>query len=289
MAGAPCAACGQVTPTGMPAGSLVAPTGAFVCAVGRLAPRFQSLDIEKEFMQLAAQSGRTEASEHEQLKAVLEDADNLFLAHHICWTFTAGGLDSFAVVPRDDSDARRVIDAFAPAGDEAVINACIGRPATTPPLWDWTTAGLPLVNADLLLTFTLDEFLDALDGAYDGNGDDTAREESDAGARRAVMRDLFLRLTRRADNQGMTDGSRALNYLALRYPSVYQATVQAHEDGKQLMGVEARATTAADRRLVSVRLVFRNPRTQIVERYGCSIDVTGEFCFLATPLSPSYD
>jgi hypothetical protein len=258
-----------------------APLGAFVYAVGRLVPQFQSLDVEKEFAQLAAQSDRTEASEHEQLKAVLEDPENLFLAHHICWTFSTGGLDSFAVVPRDDVDARRLVDAFAPASEEAVINACVGRPATTPPLWDWTTTGLRLIHADQLLTFTLDEFLEALDRTDDGDGE--------GGARRSAMRDLFLRLTRRSDNQGVADGSRAMNYLALRYPSVYRATIEALDGGNQLMGVEARPAAAADRRLVSVRLVFRNPQTQIVERYGCSVDVTGEFCFLSAPLSPTYD
>jgi tetratricopeptide (TPR) repeat protein len=65
--------------------------------------------------------------------------------------------------------------------------------------------------------------------------------------------------------------------------------VRALDNGKALIGVEARPAPPSDRRLVSVRLVFRDRHTQIVERYSCTIDVTGEFCFLGAPLSPTYD
>jgi hypothetical protein len=263
--------------------------GQFVYAIGRLSPQFQSLDVEKEFAQLAADVEAREVSEHHRLKTVLEQDDNLYLAHHICWVFTTQGIDSFAIVPRDNNDARQLVDAFVPASEENVINVAVGRPAATMPLWDWSSSGLRLVSADQLLTFTLDEFLDALDSA-DGEGDSEGDSEGGSDPdRRAAMRELFFRLTRRADNQGLADAHRAFNYAALRYPALYRATLQALDDGKALMGVEARPVVSSDRRLVSVRLTFRDRRTQIVERYSCSIDVTGEFCFLATPLSPTYD
>jgi hypothetical protein len=276
-----CATCGQP----LPGIRFTAAQGPFVHAIGRLSPQFQSQDVEKEFAQRAAEVEAREVSEHHRLKAVVEQDDNLYLAHHICWVFTTQGIDSFAIVPRDNHDARQLVDAFVPASDETVINVVVGRPATTPPLWDWSSTGLQLVSADQLLTFTLDEFLDALD-TTDGDGDTEGGADPD---RRAAMRELFFRLTRRADNQGLTHAHRALNYAALRYPALYRATLRALDDGKALMGVEARPTPSSDRRLVSVRLIFRDRHTQIVERYSCTIDVTGEFCFLAAPLSLTYD
>ena len=82
---------------------------------------------------------------------------------------------------------------------------------------------------------------------------------------------------------------RARNYVALRYPAVYRIAQQALADGKDFMGVEARPAPSSDRRLISIRLIFRDRRTQILERYSCTVDVTGEFCFLAAPLSPTWD
>lgn len=276
-----CASCGQ-SPPGV---RLAAAQGQFVYAVGRLSPQFQSLDVEKEFAQLAADVEVREISERHQLKAVLENGDNVYLAHHICWVFTTQGVDRFAIVPRGDREARQLVDAFVPATDENVINVLVGRPTTVAPLWDWSSSGLRLVSADQLLTFSLDEFLDAL-GAADDDGD----SEHGAGPdHRAAMREVFFRLTRRADNQGFTDGHRALNYAALRYPALYRAVLRALDGGKGLIGVETRPIPSGDRRLVSIRLIFRDRQTHIVERYSCAVDVTGEFCFLAVPLSPTYD
>jgi hypothetical protein len=280
-AGGGCVTCGQ----GLPGTPFNTARDQFVYAIGRLSPQFQSLDVEKEFAQLAADIEVREVSEHRSLKAVLEQDDNLYLARHICWVFNTHGIDSFAVVPRDNHDARELVDTFAPASDEDVINVIVGRSATTPPLWDWSSTSLRLVSADQLLTFTLDEFLNALTST-DGDGGSEGGSDPD---HRAAMRELFFRLTRRSDNQGFTDVHRALNYAALRYPALYRATLRALDDGKALMGVEPRPAPSTSRRLVSVRLIFRDRNTQIVERYSCTVDVTGEFCFLATPLSPTYD
>src|SRR2546430_14623680 len=60
-----CASCGQP-----PAGSRVTARGQFVHAVGRLAPQFRALDVEKEFAQGAAGGDSPDRSEQHRLKAV---------------------------------------------------------------------------------------------------------------------------------------------------------------------------------------------------------------------------
>ncbi|WP_369257058.1 hypothetical protein [Streptomyces sp. R35] len=281
-----CTACSQQPAPGTTSLGMPLAQDQFVYAIGRLSPQFLSLDVEKEFAQLAAQVGDREVSEHHRLKTVLQQDDSLYLSHHVCWVFTTQGLDSFAVVPRDSHDARQLIEAFVPASEENVINVVVGRPAAVPPTWAWSATGLRLVSADQILTFTLDEFIDAL---QDGNGDTDGEGNGNANSdHRVVMRELFFRLTKRADNHGFTDTHRACNYIALRYPAIYRTTVQEIDDRKALAGVDTRATVTNDRRLVSIRLIFRNHHTQVVEYYSCTVDVTGEFCFLVTPLSPTY-
>ena len=279
-----CVACGQPLP-----GSAVAPGfsvahGPFVYAIGRLTPQFPSPDVQQEFVQLAAGLESAEVSEHHRLKAVLAKEENLYLAHHICWVFNTHGVDSFAVVPRDNDDARLLVEAFTPASDESVINVVVGRPASTPPAWDPASTTLPLTTADQLLIFTLEEFFQALTGASE-----VGTKKADAAGHMEARRELFLRLTQSTDNHGTSDLHRARNYVALRYPAVYGTAEDAYGSGKDFMGVEARPGQSSDRRLVSVRLIFRDHHTQILERYSCTVDVTGEFCFLATPLSPTWD
>jgi PatG C-terminal len=60
-------------------------------------------------------------------------------------------------------------------------------------------------------------------------------------------------------------------------------------DGKALVGVDARSDIAADRRVVAVRLVFREARSHLVERYHCTVDVTDMFPFLTSSLSQTFD
>jgi hypothetical protein len=85
----------------------------------------------------------------------------------------------------------------------------------------------------------------------------------------------------------MADEHQALNYLALRYPPVYQAAAQAYGEGKVLTGIHARHSHSRDRRLVSVQFLFRHRRSEITERYECVVDVTG-LPFLVSGLQPTY-
>jgi hypothetical protein len=267
-----------------PSSAPVVPQFGFVYAVGRIATRFPTLGVEKEFIQLIGSAQTTALVEVDQLKAVLSEPNNRYLGRHLCWVFVTQHVDAFMIVARDATEITQLVDALAPSNDENVIQAVVGAAA------DGSLAapgcpglGLPAVAAEQLLSFTLDEFIDALPR------DDRDGEPVDDAAARAVVRDLFVRLTLRADNRGIADEHRALNYLALRYPPVYHMTTQALNEGKTLVGVDARHAHSSGRRLVAVRLVFRSRRTELVERYQCLVDVTDLFPFLVSPLSPTYD
>lgn len=271
-----------------------------VYAVGQLAPQFPSLGVEKEFAQLTrGATGRL--VEAELLREVLSDPDNRFFGRHLCWVFTTQQVDAFVVLPREDADVTRLVE-LLPSGDsDDVVHVVVGR-SVSPGALDspCPESGLPMVVADQLLAFTLDEFAAALpdsdaetdserapsapgiEPAADGGGG--SREQF-----QAVVRDVFHRLTRRADNYGISEEHRALNYVALRYPPLYHAVAQAFDNGKMLVGVHARHGHSSTRRLVSVVLTFRHRRTEITERYQCLVDVSEVFPFMVTRLQPVYD
>ena len=278
VATADCPNCGQLMRATGSAG-FAHVSAPFVYAVGRLTPQFPALHVEKEFAHLAADVEGPEISEQRRLKDVLGRSENMYLARHVCWVFTTQQIDTFIVVPRDRDDIRELTDAFAP-GAADVIHVCVGGPATTPVSSACASSGLPLIAVDQLLSFTLDEFLDALSAESDGDGE--THEQRDA------MRELFVRITQRTDNHGIAAEHRALNYLALRYPAIYHTTAQAVADGKTLIGIDARPAPGAERRVVSVTLTFRSRRTQIVESFACLVDVTDEFPFLVRGLAPTY-
>jgi hypothetical protein len=270
---------------------------AFVYAVGRLAPQFPSLGVEKEFAQLTEGLGGGGLVEIELLRGVLDVPENRYLGRHLCWVFTTQHVEAFTVLPRDDADVTRLVEMISPDESEGVVHVVVGRFSPGAADSPCVASRLPTVIADQLLAFTLDEFAQALPDA------DTAADKEMLGEQQptppggngapeqfqAVVREVFVRLTRRADNYGIADDHRAFNYIALRYPPIYHTVMQAYRQGKRLVSVDGRHSHSASRRLVAVRLTFRHRHTEIIERYHCVVDVTDLFPFLASPLTLVYD
>jgi hypothetical protein len=189
------------------------------------------------------------------------------------------------------------VETISPDEPEEMVHVVLGR--FHPILADLpcAAAGLPAVTADQLLTFTLSEFAQALPGAdapaVQGAADEqeppAEDRDDDRGRSHALVREVFARLTRRADNYGITDDHRAFNYVALRYPAIYHAVAQAYREGKWLVSIDGRHRHSTHRRLVAVRLTFRHGRSEITERYQCLVDVTDEFPFLTSPLIRVYE
>ena len=288
-------------------------------AIGRLEPQFPSLDVEREFAQVAAGAGNG-LPDAALLRTVLTDADNHYLARQMWWW------RRLEFWPREEADVTRLVE-LLPATDaetETVRHVVIGRVA---PVSGWidnpcADSALPLVVPDQLFAFTLDQFADRMAATLSGTDtddrdsqsadpsapqkkaaaqasgttegrnaagdtDQSAAQPDPRGQISAVVREVFHRLTRRSGNRGIADEHRALNYLALRYPPVYEAAAQAYREGKSLTAVHAHHSHARDRRLVTVQFVFRHRRSEITERYECVVDVTG-FPFLVSGLQPTY-
>jgi hypothetical protein len=277
----PCPTCGQPTPApsqGAPAIATSPPR--FVYAVGRLRAEFPDTGVAHEFAQLTGVDSRAMV-QTEDLKNALSRPESRYLAKHVCWVFNGpGGGDVCTVHPRDRDDLDELLDLLAD-DDEDVVEALVGSPVAPTLVSSCTVQGLPAVTPDQVLRFTFDEFVRAMPVPQ--------LEADEEDAYRKVVRRVFAQLTRRAGNLGVSDEHRALNMLALRYPQLYHLAFRVLRDGKALVGVDARSDIAAGRRVVAVRLVFRDARSHLVERYHCTVDVTELFPFLTSSLSQTFD
>jgi hypothetical protein len=191
----------------------------FVYAVGRLSPQFPTLGVEKEFVQLAGEVEQRGLVETALLRWVLDNPENRYLGRHLCWVFTTQHVEAFTVFPRDDTDVARLVEMISPAASEDLVHVVVGRSVRGGIDSQCASLNLPAVVADQLLAFTLDEFAKALpDGAVAsgeatscGEQAETPERDQDGEQFQAVVRELFPRLTRRAENRGIADEHRALN------------------------------------------------------------------------------
>jgi hypothetical protein len=93
-----------------------------------------------------------------------------------------------------------------------------------------------------------------------------------------------------ADNAGATDDHRALNYLAVRYPAIYASAAECFARNCMLSSIEVRTSRLSGaRKIVDVIFSHTNRDTDVTEKYFVRVDVTEEFPFLVSKLSPYYD
>jgi hypothetical protein len=76
----------------------------------------------------------------------------------------------------------------------------------------------------------------------------------------------------------------------VRYTAIYAATADAFGRNCSLTSVEVRSSPlSGTRRIVDVILSFTNRGTDFTEKFFVRVDVTEEFPFLVTKLSPYYE
>jgi hypothetical protein len=115
-------------------------------------------------------------------------------------------------------------------------------------------------------------------------------EKTPAESFKEAAREVFDRIMQLTDNAGASDDHRALNYLAVRYPAIYAAVAEAQSRNLSLTAVDARPSTLSGvRKIVDVIFSFTNRATDVVEKQFVRVDVTEEFPFLVTKLSPYFD
>ena len=271
-----CATCGG---GGNPDGGEMA-TYAYVYVLGRVEPRFARLAVEKELAQASGRAETAGLTDRQALYAVLSQRPNRYLARQLCYVLTIEGLETYILQPRDPADFELLVEAVRPAPRPTDIDVVIGvrGPIAPPELCNGLM--VPIVVFDQIYSFDIDALVQSIPRP----GQMAAEQFGPA------AEELLMRIMQLADNAGATDEHRALNYLAVRYPAIYATTAERYAQNASLTAVDVRPSRLSGvRRIVDAIFSYTNRQTDVIEKVFVRVDVTEEFPFLVTRLSPYYD
>jgi hypothetical protein len=255
----------------------------FVFAIGRVEMRFGTLGVEKEFTQATGRADTKGLTDREAIHAVLSVDANRYLIRQVCWVFTIEGLETYILVPKDPADYDQLRDAVRPRPSPLDVDVVIGvrGPIAPPEMCNGLT--IPIVFFDQIYSFDRDALWKALPQAKQGgrakaNDNTTSAEE------------LFDRIKLMADNAGSTDEHRALNYLLVRSADVYDKVATAFGREASLTAVDVQPSSlSSTRNVLDVIFSFTDRKTDVIEKLFTRVDVTEEFPFLVTKMSPYFD
>jgi hypothetical protein len=256
------------------------PSPCYVYALGRIEPRYPSLSVEKEMAQATGRAETVGLTDREALHGVLSERQNRYLVRNLCWVLTVEGLDTYILRPNDPSDWDLLVEGIRPRPRAGDVDAVIGLrgPIAPPDLCNGVL--VPIVLFSQIYSFDVDSLIKSIPrpkGVTEQQFTPAAEE-------------LFGRIMQMVDNAGATDEHRALNYMAVRYPAIYATTTDAHARNCGLTAVEVRPSRLSGvRKIFDVIFSFTNRQTDVVEKYFTRVDVTEEFPFLVTKMSPYFD
>jgi hypothetical protein len=271
-----CPTCGTAPPTNGRSGGITS----YVYAIGKIEPRFPRPSVEKEFAQATGRAETAGLTDRQAVHRVLSQRQNRYLVRQMCWVMAIEGLETYILVPRDSADLDLLVDALRPAPSPMDLDCVIGvrGPIAPPEMCNGLT--IPIVAFDQIYSFDRDALIEAIPRP------DVAKSKEFAPA----AEEVFDRIMQMADNAGATDEHRALNYLALRYPAIYVKAAEAFASNGSLSAVNvALSPLSGTRKVVDVVFHFTNRNTDVREKFSVRVDVTEEFPFLVTKLSPYYD
>ena len=255
-------------------------TGGFVYALGRIEARYPTPGVEKEMAQVTGRTGAKGKTDRETMQAVLTARENRYLARQLCWVLTIQGLETYLLTPRDPLDLDLLIEAVRSAPQPTDLDVVIGTRGPIAPPEMCNGLMIPIVTFDQIYSFDRASLIKAIP------------RPAKIGAKefQSASEELFDRILQMTDNAGTTDETRALNYLAVRYPVIYAKTAEAFGDDSSLTAVEVRPSAlSAVRRIVDVIFAFTSRKTDVTEKFFARVDITEQFPFLVTKLSPYYD
>jgi PatG C-terminal len=203
-----------------------------------------------------------------------------YLARQLCWILSIQGLETYILQPRDPADLDLLISALGPPDPVPWISTVIGVRGPVAPPEFCNGLMIPIVAFDQIYTFSRDALIEAI----------PRPERIQAEQFGPAARELFDRIMQMTDNAGATDEHRALNYLSVRYPNIYAKAAEDFAGDFSLTAVETRLSPlSVARNIVEVIFAFTHRTTDFTEKSFVRVDVTEEFPFLVTKLSPYYD
>ena len=252
----------------------------YVYAIGRVEARFPNIAAEKEFAQATGRTETAGKTDQQTFHTVLSKRENRYLVRQLCWVLTIQGLETYLLAPRDPADIELLVEAIRPAPSPNDIDVVIGMRGPVAPPEMCNGLMVPIVAFDQIYSFDRDALIKTI----------PKPEKTTAAQFSPVAEELFDRIMQLADNAGATDEHRALNYLAMRYPALYTTAAQEFAKARSLTSVEVRPSSlSSTRNIVDVIFAYTDRNTDFTEKFCVRVDVTEEFPFLVTKMSPCYD
>jgi len=271
-----CSTCG----TAHAANGGVAAAPRYIYAVGRIEARFPRLSVEKEFAQATGRSETAGLTDRQAAQKVLSQRQNRYLTRQVCWVMTIEGLETYILVPRDPADIDLLVEALRATPSPMDLDCVIGVQGPIAPPDMCNGLMVPIVVFDQIYSFDRDALMKAI----------PKPEKVSAKEFAPAAEQLLDRILQMADNAGATDENRALNYLAVRYQAIYSSVADAFARNASLTAVDVQPSAlSGTRNIVDVVFTYTNRNTDVTDKYFCRVDVTEEFPFLVTKLSPYYD
>jgi hypothetical protein len=268
--------CGAPTDSGTNGGA----AASFVYAIGRVEARFPNLAAEKEFAQVTGRTDTAGKTDQQTFHAVLSKRENRYLIRQLCWVLTIQGLETYLLAPRDPADIDLLVEAIRPAPSPHDIDVVIGQRGPIAPPQMCNGLMVPIVVFDQIYSFDREALIKAI----------PRPEKTTAAQFGPAAEELFDRIMQMTDNAGATDEHRALNYLVMRYPAIYATAAEEFGRSCSLTGVEVRPSPlSSTRNIVDVIFSYTNRNTDFTEKFFVRCDMTEEFPFLVTKMSPYYD
>jgi hypothetical protein len=271
-----CSTCGAAPATNGGA----ATTPSYIYAIGRIEPRFPRPSVEKEYAQATGRAETAGLTDRQAVQKVPSQRQNRYLMRQMCWLMTIEGLETYILTPRDPSDLDLLVEALRPAPSPLDLDCVIGVRGPVAPPEMCNGLMVPVVVFDQIYSFDRDALIKAI----------PKPEKTSAKEFAPAAEELFDRMMQMTDNAGATDEHRALNYLVVRYQAIYANAAEAFARNASLTGVYvAPSPLSGTRKVVDVIFSYTNRNTDFTEKFFVRVDVTEEFPFLVTKLSPYYD
>jgi PatG C-terminal len=254
--------------------------GTWVYALGTIAPRFPTVSVERELAQAIGRSDAKGLTDRQAFQAALARPENRYLVRQLCWVFSVDRVETYILTPRDPADFSLLVEALRPNPSPGDLNAVIGVKGPTSPPQACNGLQVPILAFDQLYSFDRDSLVRSI----------PRPEKTSAKEFGPVAEEVLDRILQVTGNTGDRDEDRALNYLAVRDPGVYAKAAEQFARNCSLTSVSVRPSALGGmRRIVEVIFGYTNRSTDVMEKFCVRVDVTEEFPFLQSKLSPCFD
>lgn len=252
----------------------------YVYALGRVEARFPTIGLEKEFAQVAGASYTGGLTDRQALHAIISQPENRYIARKMCWVFSVEGIETYILQPCCGQGFDMLVQALRPAPRPTDIDVVIGMRGPVAPAEMCNGLMVPIVIVDQIYSFDIDELIKSIPKPKKMTQKDFA----------PAAEELFLRILQMADNAGSSDEDRALNYLAVRYPAIYAKAAEEFQQDYSLTSVEVHPSRLSGiRKILDVIFSYTHRQTDVIEKFFTRVDVTEQFPFLVTKMSPYFE